>query len=59
MRYAQNAADCFVKPPRKASSLTSSAFLAFDALYPFSLFKSVFRCYHKFCSRINICEKLQ
>ena len=32
-----------VAPPRKAYSLTSSAFIAFGALYPFSLFKSVFR----------------
>ena len=31
-----------VAPPRKAYSLTSSAFLAFGALYPFSLLKSVF-----------------
>ena len=35
--------DCFFKPPRKAYSLTSSAFIAFGALYPFSLFKPVFR----------------
>ena len=32
-----------VAPPCKAYSLTSSAFLAFGALYPFSLFKPVFR----------------
>ena len=32
-----------VAPPRKAYSLTSSAFIAFGALYPFSLFKPVFR----------------
>ena len=32
-----------VAPPRKAYSLTASAFIAFDALYPFSLFKPVFR----------------
>ena len=36
-----------VAPPRKAYSLTSSAFIAFGALYPFSLFKPVFRGYHK------------
>lgn len=34
---------CVVKPPRKASSLASSAFLAADAPYRFSLFKPVFR----------------
>ena len=34
-------------PPRKAYSLTSSAFIAFGALYPFSLFKPVFRGFHK------------
>ena len=32
-----------VAPPRKAYSLTSLAFIAFGALYPFSLFKPVFR----------------
>ena len=32
-----------VAPPRKAYSLTLSAFIAFGALYPFSLFKPVFR----------------
>ena len=32
--------------PRKAYSLTSSAFIAFGALYPFSLFKPVFRGSH-------------
>ena len=36
-----------VAPPRKAYSLTSSAFIAFGALYPFSLFKPVFRGSHK------------
>ncbi len=36
-----------VAPPRKAYSLTPSAFLAFGALYPFSLFKPVFRGSHK------------
>ena len=36
-----------VAPPRKAYSLTSSAFIAFGALYPFSLFKPVFRGDHK------------
>ncbi len=35
-----------VAPPRKAYSLTSSAFIAFGALYPFSLFKPVFRDSH-------------
>ena len=32
-----------VAPPRKAYSLTSSAFIEFGALYPFFLFKPVFR----------------
>ena len=32
-----------VAPPRQAYSLTSSAFIAFGALYTFSLFKPVFR----------------
>ena len=36
-----------VAPPRKAYSLTSSAFIAFGALYTFSLFKPVFRGSHK------------
>ena len=35
-----------VAPPRKAYSLTSSAFIAFGALCPFSLFKPVFRGSH-------------
>ena len=39
-----------VAPPRKAYSLTSSAFIAFGALYPFSLFKPVFRGSHMLIS---------
>ena len=46
-----------VAPPRKAYSLTSSAFLAFGALYPFSFFKPVFRGSHKhdvmFCAELT------
>ena len=36
-----------VAPPRKAYSLTSSVFLAFGVLYPFSLFKPVLEVTHR------------
>ena len=49
-----------VAPPRKAYSLTSSAFIAFGALYPFSLFKPVFRGDQKVLpdwQRLFVCRK--
>ena len=58
-----------VAPPRKAYSLTSSAFIAFGALYPLSLFKPVFRgflriflgiCVHSFLyDSSRSCQRLR